>query len=141
MVLNYEVEPVKVGATDTYLVKVWSFSNDMKWEKLEALAKRNAVHAIIFRGFSSKNNVNGVNALAWNKPNLEQTHKEFFDSFFMAGGRYLEYADMVSVGIAAEDRIKTSNGYKIGLIVSIKQRALKDYLVTAGILESLGGRF
>ncbi|GHU68889.1 hypothetical protein FACS189413_06770 [Bacteroidia bacterium] len=141
-VRNYEVEPVAVGSVDTYLVKVWLYTKEKKWDKLSALAKNNAVHCIIFRGFEAKNGVERVPALAWENPNLEATHKDFFDSFFADDGKVLEFADVVSDGIAAENRVKlSSGGYKIGIEVSVRKRALKDYLVAAGILRSMDSGF
>jgi hypothetical protein len=138
---RYELEPVKVGVADTYLVKVWIYTKKTKWNKLEDQAKRNAVHGVIFRGFSGRNGISGQPALAWDKPNLETEQKEFFNNFFSNDGRFWEFADMVSDGIAAEDRVKIGRGYKIGLIVSVKKRALKDYLISASILDAMNTGF
>lgn len=141
MVQKYEIEPVKVGVIDTYLVKVWLYTKERNWEKLIDMAKRNAVHATVFRGFSGKGNVSGQPALAWDKPDLETTQKKFFDAFFAKGGKYMEFADVVSDGILAEDRIKLSDGYKIGIIVSVKKRTLKDYLISEGMLNAMDSGF
>lgn len=139
--VRYELEPVKVGVADTYLVKVWIYTGNTKWDKLENQAKRNAVHGVIFRGFTGRNGVGSQPALAWNSPTLESEQTAFFNNFFADNGKYWEFADMVSDGISAEDRIKTGSGYKIGLLVSVKKRALKDYLVSAGILEAMDAGF
>jgi hypothetical protein len=137
---NYDVEPVKDGgAGDTYLLKVWSYTKNLKRDNIETMAMKNAVHALIFKGFTGNTQVPSVQALTRNKPNVETTHKEFFDSFFATGGKYRDFATVVSDGIAAEDRIKMSGGYKVAQIVSVKYRALRDYLIEAGIIEGIGG--
>ena len=53
---NYEVTTEKVGVEGTKFIKVWGFGKTP--DKALMNAKRNAVHACIFRGLPAKDNVN-----------------------------------------------------------------------------------
>ena len=50
---TYEIESVGVGADGTYAIRVWSYYKNAKMP-LE-VAKRNAVHAVIFKGVPAGN--------------------------------------------------------------------------------------
>ena len=54
---TYEIESVGVGADGTYAIRVWSYYKNAKMP-LE-VAKRNAVHAVIFKGVPA-GNINSV---------------------------------------------------------------------------------
>lgn len=136
---RYEIEAVSTGATGTYLVKVWSFS------KKPALAieqaKKNAVHGIIFKGFAGKPRVAGQKPLA-SDPNIEIEQEAFFNNFFAEGGKYMKFVSLSGDGsVAAEDRLKIGNEYKIGVIVSVNVALLRKDLEDAGIIKELGAGF
>lgn len=136
---RYEIEPVQTGSQGTYLVKVWSYSK--KPNVAIEQAKKNAVHGIIFRGFATKDRVEGKEALARN-PNLEMEKQEFFDDFFADGGKYMKFVSVTGDGsVAAEDRLKVGKEYKIGVVVSVNVGSLRKDLETAGIIKSLGAGF
>jgi hypothetical protein len=136
---RYELEPVQTGSQGTYLIKVWSYSK--KPNVAIEQAKKNAVHGIIFRGFSTKDRVEGKPSLT-NNPNLEMEKQEFFTDFFADGGKYLKFVNITSDGsVAAEDLIKIGKEYKIGVIVSINVGALRKDLESAGIIKGLAAGF
>jgi hypothetical protein len=136
---RYEIEPVQTGSQGTYLIKVWSYSK--KPNVAIEQAKKNAVHGIIFRGFSAKERVEGKEALARN-PNLEMEKQEFFDDFFADGGKYMKFVNVTGDGaVAAEDRLKVGKEYKIGVVVSVNVGSLRKDLETAGIIKGLGAGF
>jgi len=136
---RYEVEPVQTGSTGTYLVKVWSYSK--KPNVAIEQAKKNAVHGIIFKGFGSKDRIEGKPALT-NNPNLEMEKQEFFDDFFMDGGKYMKFVSITGDGsVAAEDRLKVGKEYKIGVVVSINVTLLRKDLETAGIIKGFAAGF
>jgi len=136
---KYEIEVVGVGVQGTYLIKVWSYSK--KPTVAIEQAKKNAVHGIIFKGFSGKPNVSGKSALT-NNNNLEQEKEEFFKPFFEDGGKYLKFVSLSDDGsVAAEDRLKIGKEYKIGVIVSVNQSALRQDLESAGIIKGLNNGF
>lgn len=141
---KYEIEPVSTGAEGTYQIKVWSFigkKNINKAQFVEDVAKRNAVHGVIFKGFAKKDRVQGQKPLARNV-NLEQEKSDFFDSFFDSGGKFQKYVTLSNNGaILPGDRIKMDNEYKIGMIVSVNVAWLRKDLEDAGIIKGLGSGF
>ena len=55
---NYDLECVGVGNQGEYLVKVFSFYRKKKRKGLDLeLAKKNALHGIIFKGINSKRDI------------------------------------------------------------------------------------
>jgi hypothetical protein len=136
---RYEIEAMKTGVQGTYLIKVWSYS---KQPMMPAdLAKKNAVHGIIFKGFPAKDGVPGQLALAAD-PAIETEKAEFFENFFKDGGDFLKYVTLVGDGqIAPEDRIRMGKEFKIGLVVSVDVAALRRALEDAGIIKKLDDGF
>ena len=135
----YEIEPVGVGTQGSYLIKVWSYSK----KPMVALeqAKKNAVHGIIFKGFTGIQGVPGQRPLT-NNPNLEVEQAEFFKNFFAEGGKYMKFVNITNDGsVAAEDRLKIGKEYKIGVLVSVSKDALRKDLEAAGIIKGLSSGF
>jgi hypothetical protein len=136
---RYEIEVVQTGTQGTYLIKVWSYSKkpDVAIEQ----AKKNAVHGIIFKGFTGTSSVPGQKALT-NNVNLEEEKSDFFKPFFADGGKYMKFVSTSNDGaVAAEDRMKIGKEYKVGVILSVNVSALRKDLEDAGIIKSLGGGF
>jgi hypothetical protein len=136
---RYEIEAVQTGTQGSYLIKVWSYSKkpDVAIEQ----AKKNAVHGIIFKGFTGKATVSGQKALASNV-NLEVEKEDFFAPFFEDGGKYMKFVSTSTDGaVAAEDRMKIGKEYKVGVIVSVNVSALRKDLEDAGIIKSLNSGF
>ena len=134
---RYELEGVQQGVSGTYLIKVWQYSKKPKIAIEQA--KKNAVHGIVFKGYSAAKDgrLSGQPALT-NNPNLDQEKKEFFDDFFSDNGKYMKYVNLAGDGaVAAGDRIKVGKEYKIGVIVSVRTQALRKDLESAGIIKSL----
>lgn len=139
MAWRYEIEPVAVGSQGTYLIKVWSYSSDGRVAIEQA--KKNAVHGVIFKGFAGGRGVPGQRPLA-DKPNLERENSQFFRSFFANNGNYMKYVNISGDGnIAATDRLRVGNEFKIGVIVSVNVQMLRRDLEDAGIIRSLGTGF
>ena len=135
----YEIEPVSVGAQGSYLIKVWSYSK----KPIVALeqAKKNAVHGIIFKGFTGIQGVPGQRPLT-NNPNLEVEQAEFFKNFFAEGGKYMKFVNITNDGsVAAEDRLKIGKEYKIGVVVSVNVAGLRKDLEDAGMVRGLNSGF
>ena len=136
---RYEVEAVQQGVQGTYLIKVWSYSK--KPEVAIEQAKKNAVHGIIFKGYTGTSSVPGQKALTTNV-NLEQEKADFFDPFFSDGGKYMKFVSVTNDGaIEASDRMKVGKEYKIGVIVSVHVSALRKDLEDAGVIKSLSNGF
>ena len=135
----YEIEPVGVGTQGSYLIKVWSYSK----KPIVALeqAKKNAVHGIIFKGFTGIQGVPGQRPLT-NNPNLEVEQAEFFKNFFAEGGKYMKFVNITNDGsVAAEDRLKIGKEYKIGVVVSVNVAGLRKDLEDAGMVRGLNSGF
>ena len=135
----YEIEPVGVGTQGSYLIKVWSYSK----KPMVALeqAKKNAVHGIIFKGFTGIQGVPGQRPLT-NNPNLEVEQAEFFKNFFAEGGKYMKFVNITNDGsVAAEDRLKIGKEYKIGVVVSVNVAGLRKDLEDAGMVRGLNSGF
>lgn len=136
---RYELEAVQTGVQGTYLIKVWSYSK--KAEVAIEQAKKNAVHGIIFRGFSGKDRVPGQAPLT-NNPNLVDEKADFFEEFFADGGKYLKFVSTTNDGaVAAEDRLKIGKEYKIGVILSVNITTLRKDLENAGLIKGLSSGF
>ena len=136
---RYEIDVVQTGTQGTYLIKVWSYSKkpDVAIEQ----AKKNAVHGIIFKGFTGTSSVPGQKALTSNV-NLEEEKADFFKPFFENGGKYMKFVSTSNDGaVAAEDRMKIGKEYKVGVIVSVNVSALRKDLEDAGIIKSLSSGF
>jgi hypothetical protein len=136
---RYEIEAVQTGTQGTYLIKVWSYSKkpDVAIEQ----AKKNAVHGVIFKGFTGTSTVSGQRPLTDNV-NLEEEKADFFKPFFADGGKYMKFVSSSNDGaVGAEDRMKVGKEYKVGVIVSVNVTALRKDLEAAGIIKSLGAGF
>ena len=134
---RYEIECAGTGTNGTYLVKVWSFS------KKPAIAaeqsKKNAVHGVIFKGFTSP--IAGCKAqkpMATN-PTVEQEQADFFNKFFSNGGDYMKYVSASSIG--SQESIKVGKEYKVGVIISVSKDQLRKDLEAAGIIKGLSSGF
>lgn len=138
---RYEIECISTGIHGTYLIKVWSYSKNL--DIAIEQAKKNAVHGVIFKGFSgNKEGCTNQKPLSRN-PNLEIEKKSFFKHFFEDGGKYLKFVNLSTDGaISAGDRIKISKKeYKIGVIVSVRKDELRKDLEYAGIIKGLSSGF
>ena len=136
---RYEIECAGIGQDGTYLIKVWSFSK--KPSIAVEHAKKNAVHGVIFKGFTGAQGCTGQKPLA-QSPALEQEKEEFFDNFFAQGGKWMKFVNCTSDGVpAANDCIKVGKEYKVGIIVSVAKDALRQDLEAAGIIKGLSSGF
>jgi hypothetical protein len=136
---RYEIEAVQTGTQGSYLIKVWSYSK--KPVVATEQSKKNAIHGIIFKGFTGISGVPGQSPLTSNI-NIEVEKEEFFTKFFDEGGSYMKFVSMSNDGaVAAEDRMKIGKEYKIGVIVSVNVAELRKYLEASGIIRSLSSGF
>ncbi|QZT38394.1 hypothetical protein K5X82_05735 [Halosquirtibacter xylanolyticus] len=137
---KYEVEAVATGVQGSYQLKVWTYAK--RPEDAIAQAKKNAVHAVIFKGFPSKDRVAGQKPLVSNS-SVVLDKAQFFDHFFEDTGGFEKYVFLANNGsIAATDRIKLGRkSYKIGMIVSVNVAGLREELEAAGVIRKLSSGF
>ena len=75
---RYEIEGIGEGKEGTYLVKVWSYN---KKDKIAVeQAKKNAVHGIVFQGFTGSGKVSSQPPLVTD-PDIKIAKADFFDAF------------------------------------------------------------
>jgi len=134
---NYEVECMGTGMDGTQLVKVWGFGTNP--EKAAYQARKNAIHAVLFKGINAGKPGCMTRPLV-TTPGAEEMHREFFNTFFTDGGRYLNFVSQANDG--SLDRIRiSSKEYKVGSVVSVRHAALREELEAAGIIKKLGQGF
>ena len=137
LIENYEVECMGTGMDGTQLIKVWGYGK--KPEKAIYQAKKNAVHAIMFKGVNV-GRPGCMNRPLVTEPGAEYKHQGFFETFFADGGRYLNFVSLTGDGKL--DRIKVARrSYKVGVIVSVAHSNLRKELEAAGIVKKLGQGF
>jgi len=134
---RYDITCAGVGAQGTYLVKVWSYCKKQKPAIATEQSRKNAVHGVIFKGFSgSTQGCPSQRALA-SDPTIEQQHSDFFKKFFSDGGDYQKYV-LTSERV---ERIQVGKEYKIGVVVSVAKDQLRKDLEAAGIIKGLSSGF
>ncbi|MFZ4402132.1 MAG: hypothetical protein ACOYO1_19030 [Bacteroidales bacterium] len=136
MVTNYEVECMGTGMDGTQLIKVWGYAKKPNDAILQA--KKNAVHAIIFKGVTAGKPGCMTRPLS-TEPGAEEKHNEYYETFFTDGGPYLKFISISGEG--AEDRVKVGKMYKCAIVVSVNHSALRKELEAAGVIKKLDAGF
>ncbi len=138
---RYDISCEGIAKQGVKLVKVWSYSKNPKHAISSAM--RNAVHGIIFKGYTGVGQGCTPSAPLVNELKTEEDNQTFFDSFFAEGGEYLKYVSAATDGsIGAGDRLKVSNReYKIGVVVTVMSDQLRKRLQDEKIIKSLTDGF
>jgi len=135
---NYQLECINTTNDGNYTVKVWVITSNAK--KASELAKKYAVHGIIFRGLVANKGCDSEKPLA-DSPSVEKEKSDFFKTFFESNGEYLEYVSGTNDAKAEPEIIKNKSGTKIGIIVTVAKEQLRKTLVHEGIIKSLNSGF
>ena len=130
---DYDVTYEKIGNDGTTLFKVWGQGKN--FEKAKEQSRKNAVHAIIFKGIPGSNMAKPL----CTKPDAEQQNAEYFNTFFKENGKYLKYLKVSGDGVA--DRVKVKGGMKVAIIASVNHAALRKELEAHGIVRKLDSGF
>ena len=134
--MNYEVECLGTGTQGSQLMKVWGYGNNPDNAIIQA--KRNAVHAVIFKGITAGQGC--MKRPLVTDAGVEQAKADYFDLFFAPAGKYLNFVSLSGEGM--QDRIKVDRRtYKVSIIVSVMHTALRQELESAGIVKKLGAGF
>ena len=128
---TYEIESVGVG---TYAIRVWSYYKNAKMP-LE-VAKRNAVHAVIFKGVPAGNGAASQPPLKTDA--VTASDSVFFGNFFQ--GEYQDYINSVASGSLRILKLRARE-YKIGYVVSVAKDNLRKYLEDQGVIKGLSSGF
>lgn len=133
----YEVVSAGVGTEGTEIIKVYSYAKSQK--KAIEIGKKNAVHAILFKGVPSSSGNYTKPALVKNAD--KEKNKDFFDNFFKSG-QYLQYVTLSTDGVIdPSDMLRVGNQYKIGIIYVVNKNSLRTYLEEQGIVKGLNSMF
>lgn len=134
---QYEIEKIEGGtaANGVQTVYVQSYMKSIK--NAEKVCKRDAVHGVIFKGYSGRGDYHP--ALA-KDATTQEDFKEFFDAFFSDYGDYNKYIVSTSAGGPKYAKIKKI-GYKVGLVVNVNVGALRKDLEKAGVIRGMNSMF
>lgn len=132
---RYELECVANASQGSYLVKVWTYSK--KSNVALEQSKKNAVHGIIFKGFTSQGGCVAQRPLVKNA-GAEFEHQDYFNLFFQDGGEYMKFATYTE---GTQEIIKVGKEYKVGVVVSVAKDDLRKTLEAAGVIRKLNHGF
>jgi len=141
---RYELQPaVGQAPQGCALVRVWSYSKNANVATMQA--GKNAVHGIIFTGYSPSTDgtrLPGRNPIISNAA-IEEEHAEYFKSFFGDNGAFQRYVSYVGNGVP-DQVIKIGKEYKVGLTVTVLVDELRKRLeqddIIAKLEESMQGK-
>ncbi len=136
---NYEVSTVKVGTDGTKFIKVWGFGKKVDGAIVQA--KKNAVHACLFRGLPGVEGAMATPAIC-SDPNTLTANEAYFTKFFETAGEYLNYINMTTDGVpSGQDRRQVKGGYKVAIYAQVMYDNLRDKLEADGIIRKLNSGF
>jgi len=132
---RYEIECAGNAQPGCYLVKVWSYSK--KREIAEKQCRANAVHGVLFKGFSGGRGCTAQRALI-NTPGAEDQNAKYFETFFAENGEFMKYASIMG-GTTEMDKV--GKEYKVGCVVTVRKDELRKCMEDAGIIKSFNSGF
>lgn len=148
---EYDIECYGGTAKRGYrLVKVWSYSKEKSIAIEQAM--KNAVHGIIFKGYSAQQKVCRESRPLMNKELTQQEYKAFFEDFFQDNGEFNRFVSTASDNagtIEVQKLVKNKKGnkrdkfhkYRIGVVVTVASNELRKYLENKNIINSLSKGF
>lgn len=132
---NYEIHVQAVGVDGTKVYKVWGYGK--KVEDAILNARRCAVAAVIFKEVPGSAGVESTPALCSDSDAAER-HAGWFDRFFAYGGAWQNYVNLTTDAVpSGKNRLKTKDGYKVGIIVQVLYDQLRKELEKAGIAKKM----
>ena len=139
---NYEVSTISVGQNGTKLIKVWGYGK--KVDRAIVQAKKNAIHACLFRGLPASASANLTPPLIspGAKDKVLEENLDYFYDFFETAGGYLQFVNLNSDGMpSGQDRRKVKGGYKVAITVQVMYDNLKRKLEADGIIRTMNSGF
>ena len=126
---RYEIQDLNItGKQGTCVFKIWTYAKKQK--DAIAQAGKNAVHAVIFKGY-------GYQPALVSGAEVYDANQAFFDEFFKDGGQYQLYVQCTNNGaIAPQDNIKLDKEFKIGIKVIVRKDALREALEKSGVIKA-----
>lgn len=134
---RYDIEYARPAGDGMCQVKVWSYSKKSRIAAEQC--RKNAVHGIIFKGYTTGDGTGASQRPLVKSANVLQERADFFVPFFEDGGNYRQYVSEVTDG-SMEVR-KVGKQYKVGVVVTISKDLLRKHLEEAGIIRGLASGF
>ena len=136
---NYEVSTIQVGTEGTKYIKVWGYGK--KVDRAIVQAKKNAIHACLFRGIPGNSTSMATPAII-RDPNILENNIDYFYEFFETAGAYLQYVNVTTDGIpSGQDRREVKGGYKVAIKVQVMYDNLKAKMEAEGFATKLNSGF
>ena len=132
---RYDIEYVKTVGDGISSVKVWSFSK--KPELALKQCRKNAVHGVIFKGYTGTGSSHAALAKS---PTAWQDHADYFTQFFAEGGEWQRYVAKADAS-TAETVLVGKKECKVGEVVQVNVKALRQALEKAGVIKGLSFGF
>lgn len=132
---RYEIVCAGNAQPGCYLVKVSSYNK--KQEIAEKQCRKNAVHGVLFKGFSGDRGCTAQRALI-NIPGAEDQNAKYFETFFAEGGEFMKYASIVPGTTISE---KVGKERKVTCTVNVRKDELRKCMEDAGIIKAFGAGF
>ena len=130
---DYEIEGAGTGVQDTYLINITVISKKPAVD--DDTFRRCAIHGVLFRGFESKQFRQKQKPMIGDT-NVEQAHKEYFDTFF--NGDLTSFAQIVDG--SRQMRMKDKK-YHITVTIQVFKEKLRQQLQDDGIIKRLNDGF
>ena len=134
---RYDVEYARPAGDGVTQIKVWSYSK--KSRVAAEQSRKNAVHAVIFKGYAAGDGSMTSQRPLVKDPNVQKDREAFFEEFFSDGGNYRQYVSAITDG--SQEVAKVGKQYKVGVVVTVQKDLLRKYLESQGIVRSLSSGF
>ena len=137
---KYEIDCAGIANKGGSLLKVYTYAKSRKIAIEEA--KKSAVHGILFKGYIGNSKCSETQRAMVSNPMAEAENRDFFNTFFADGGRYMKYVTLSTDGNMDTDSVvKVGKEYKLGIIVTVAKDALRRDLEAAGIIKNIADRY
>lgn len=132
---RYDIEYCRTAGDGIVQLKVWSYAK--RSEEALSQCRRNAVHGVIFRGYTG--DTSAVQYPIVTDPTVETTWADYFDAFFSDNGPYLR--SVISANDGAAEVQKVGNEYKVGVVVTVNKAMLRKHLEDSDITCGLSSYY
>lgn len=135
---RYESECAgREGVKGVYSLWVSSYSTNVNIATEKA--KKNAIHAVIFKGVSGEKCTSKRPLLE--DAVLDQEKEKFFESFFADGGDYMKFVARSLDASGSQVTKLSRREYKVSVKVDVNINQLRKHLEKMNIIKGLNSRF
>jgi hypothetical protein len=98
-------------------------------------ARKNAVHAVIFKGMDVRGQTPSTSRALVPEVNAEQKYQYFFNPFFADGGKWHEFVSKEDTRAFSNKRQKGSRQVEYTVTIRVDRARLREYLVENSIIK------